>query len=116
MTTPVSIDFAQHDGIPVATVRGEIDLSNIADVRAAIAGAMTNASRALIVDLSETTYMDSRGIHLLFELAERLARSQQQFLVVVPADSPIRKLLLITHLEQVAVILDSVGAAVAQID
>lgn len=115
MTTPVSIDVAQHDGIPVAHVQGEIDLSNIADVRAAIAGAITNASRALVVDLSDTTYMDSRGVHLLFELAERLTRSQQQFLVVVPSDAPIRRLLLITHLEQVAPIHETLGDAIARL-
>ncbi len=115
MGTPVSVDVAHHDGIPVARVSGEIDLSNIADVRAAIAAAITNASRALVIDLSETTYMDSRGVHLLFDLAERLARSQQQFLIVVPAGAPIRRLLLITHLEQAAPIHDTLADALSRI-
>ncbi|HEY3249243.1 MAG TPA: STAS domain-containing protein [bacterium] len=115
MATPVSIDISQLDGIPVAHVSGEVDLSNIADVRAAIAGAITNASRALVVDLSGTTYMDSRGVHLLFELAERLARSQQQFAVVVPPEAPIRRLLLITHLDQAAAIHETVGDAISRL-
>ncbi|MGH2347989.1 MAG: STAS domain-containing protein [bacterium] len=115
MATPVSVTLAAEDGVPIAAVRGEIDLSNVADVRAAIAPAVTNAARALIVDLSETTYMDSRGVHLLFEIADRLTRSQQHLIVVVPPASPIRRLLMITHFEQAASVEATAGDAIARL-
>ncbi|HEV8352920.1 MAG TPA: STAS domain-containing protein [bacterium] len=115
MTTPVSVTIGSHNDVPVAEVRGEIDLSNVADVRAAIAAAVTNAARGLIVDLSETTYMDSRGVHLLFEIAERLTRGQQHLLVVVPPESPIHRLLTITHFEQAAFITATASDAIARL-
>jgi len=115
MTTPVSVTIDSQHGVPVAQVRGEIDLSNVADVRAAIASVVTNAARALIVDLSETTYMDSRGVHLLFEIAERLARGQQHLYVVVPPESPIHRLLVITHLDQAASVEATAGDAIARL-
>jgi anti-anti-sigma factor len=115
MATPVSVTLAAHGAVPIAQVRGEIDLSNVADVRATIASAVTNTAQGLIVDLSETTYIDSRGVHLLFEIAERMARSQQQLFVVVPPDSPIRRLLGITHFEQAAAIEATAGDAIARL-
>lgn len=112
MTTPVSISITIHGDVPVARVEGEIDLSNIGEVHSAVAAAVTNATRAFVVDLSGTTYLDSRGVHFLFELAERMARSQQRFSVVVPAGAPIRKLLVLTHLDQVVPIHESLADAV----
>ena len=38
-----------------------------------------------MVDLSEARYIDSVGVSLLFELAERLAGRQLRFAVVMPA-------------------------------
>ncbi|HLE76837.1 MAG TPA: STAS domain-containing protein [bacterium] len=115
MTTPISVTVATHNGVPVAEVRGELDLSNVAQVRTAIASVVTNTARALIVDLSDTTYMDSRGVHLLFEIAERLAQTQQQLVVVVPPLSPIRRLLAITHLDHAAPIEATVADAFARL-
>lgn len=111
MTTPIAVTVSTHDGIPVAQVRGELDLSNVAQVRTAIASAVTNTMPALVVDLSDLTYMDSRGVHLLFELTERLVQTQQQLVIVVPAASPIRRLIAITHLDQVAAIEATVADA-----
>lgn len=115
MTTPITITVSSRDGVPVAAVRGELDLSNVAQVRTTIASAVTNTTPALIVDLSELTYMDSRGVHLLFELTERLAQTQQQMVVVVPSASPIRRLIAITHLDQVAPIEGTVTDALTRL-
>lgn len=111
MTTPISVTVSTHDGVPVAQVRGELDLSNVGQVRTAIVSAVTNTTRALIVDLSELTYMDSRGVHLLFEIAERMVQTQQELIVVVPPPSPIRRLLAITHLDQAAQIAPTISDA-----
>lgn len=115
MTTPITVTVSMHDAVPVARVRGELDLSNVAQVRTAIASSVTNTTPALVVDLSDLTYMDSRGVHLLFELTERLTQTQQQMLVVVPAASPIRRLIAITHLDQVAPIEATVPDALTRL-
>jgi len=52
----------------------------------------------LVLDLSEATYIDSAGIHLLFRLGGRLTRRRQQLRVVVPDGAPIRKIVTLAGL------------------
>ena len=42
-------------------------------------------------DQTQTAYLDSSGVSLVFELAERLNSRQQHVRVVVPEDAPLRR-------------------------
>jgi anti-anti-sigma factor len=86
-------EFEQRDGVLVAAVEGEIDSSNAAELRLALAERLPSASSALVLDLSDVTYLDSSGIQLLFELGRRLAARRQALRLVVPAAAPIRRVL-----------------------
>ena len=68
----------------VAAVSGDIDGSNAAELRRAVAERVPSTARSLIMDLTQTTYIDSTGVELLFELARRLSARRQIFTVVVP--------------------------------
>lgn len=48
--------------VPVAEVRGEVDISNAAQLRGSLAGLATGG---LVVDLSEVGYFDSAGFAVL---------------------------------------------------
>jgi anti-anti-sigma regulatory factor len=48
---------------------------------------MPNSAIGLVLDLSETTYLDSSGVHLIFDLADALRRRQQALQLVVPPDT-----------------------------
>lgn len=109
MTDLARVEASTIDGTPVVCVRGEIDLSNAADVRDAIGAAVPDAAAAVVVDLSRTTYLDSAGISMLFRLAERLGRSRQELRLVVPPDAPIRAVIRLTNLDRVIPVLDSIG-------
>jgi anti-sigma B factor antagonist len=80
-------------GAVVATVSGELDISNASDLGSAWEGAVSQRALGLVLDLSEATYIDSAGIHLLFRLGGRLTRRRQQLRVVVPDDAPIRQII-----------------------
>ena len=99
----------------VARLTGEIDLSNAHEVGETLAGAVPNTALGLVIDLTATAYLDSSGVHLLFELAERLQRRQQQLRVVVPEGGAIRRVLRIVELEATVAILSDVDKAVEQI-
>jgi anti-sigma B factor antagonist len=103
------------DDVVVARVSGEIDLSNAADVGARLRAAVPNAALGLVIDLTATDYLDSSGVHLLFDLAERLGRRQQQLRVVVPEGAPVRRVLRIVELDHAVPVLASVDGAVTQI-
>jgi len=59
------------DGIPVVTAVGEIDMSNADRFRDALGQAAVAGGR-LVVDLTGVEYLDSAGVHALFEHAARI--------------------------------------------
>ena len=90
----------QHAGdVPIAAVEGEIDASNAAEIRARMRALLTNRSRGLVVDLTQTSYLDSSGINLLFGLGAELAQRQQELHLVLPPSSPIARTISITGLD-----------------
>jgi len=92
----------EHQGdLCVAAVQGEIDASNVAQIGERLRAPLTNRSTALVVDLSATTYLDSAGINLLFELAGELEHRQQRLRVVVTPVSHVARMLGIAGLATV---------------
>jgi anti-anti-sigma factor len=89
-----------HEDVPVARVMGEIDASNVVEVGDSLRGLVTNQSRCLVVDLSDTQYLDSAGINLLFAIGEELRSRQVGLRLVVVPTSPIARMLSITSLDR----------------
>lgn len=72
-------------GVLVAEVDGEIDASNANAIHARLLDAVGHEGVGLVVDLTETAYLDSAGIRALFDLGERLqVRGMELRLVVTP--------------------------------
>lgn len=88
----------QRDDVSIATIEGEIDSSNVHEVGERLRALLTNRSTALVVDLTETTYLDSAGINLLYELSGELTDRQQRLRLVVPPATPIVRMLSIAGL------------------
>jgi anti-anti-sigma factor len=77
------------NGVVVARLEGELDLSNVRSLGEAIQRGLSNDARVLVVDLTGVTYLDSAAIHLLFRLHTRLHERAQRLWVVVAADAPV---------------------------
>jgi anti-anti-sigma factor len=103
------------DDVVVARVSGEIDLSNATAVGEQLAAAVPNLALGLVVDLGGVTYLDSSGVSLVFDLAERLRRRQQQLRLVVPEKAPLRRVLKIVNAAGVVPITETVDAAASEI-
>jgi anti-anti-sigma factor len=102
-----------HSGeVPVVRVSGEVDASNADDLRDALLRAVSNQHRGLVVDLSETSYLDSAGIQLLFDVAERLRVRQLELRVVALPESFVADVLRVTRLEQRVGVDSRLGEAV----
>jgi len=95
-------EFEQRDAVLVAAVDGEIDSSNAAELRLALSERLPSASSALVLDLTAVTYLDSSGIHLLFDLGRRLAARRQSLRLVVPEGAPMRRVLELCAIDTVA--------------
>ena len=82
------IHITTHDGVVVARITGEIDMSNATDLRGAILEATPNEALGLVLDLSSVDYIDSAGIHFLYRLGDSLRSRGQTLRVVIPPSSP----------------------------
>ncbi|HEX2410739.1 MAG TPA: STAS domain-containing protein [Solirubrobacteraceae bacterium] len=89
----------RHGDVAIAVVDGEVDASNAADIAERLRQLLTNRSAALVVDLSPTSYLDSAGINLLFDLGTELGDRQQQLHIVVPPAAPIARAISFTGLD-----------------
>jgi len=112
MSSVADIELNHEGDALVARLRGEVDMTNASFVREELTSAVGNETRALVVDLSETRYLDSSAIEVLFELSRRLSRRRQQLTLVVPSDSPLRRLLTVCDVETVAPMYESLEHAI----
>lgn len=115
MSRLAEVRLETRDDVRVARVVGQIDMSNARDVGRELGEAVAAADFGLVVDLSETTYLDSAGVNLLFELGERLETRQQVLRLVVPQGAAVRRLLRVTGVEATGVVDASVASAVAAV-
>jgi anti-anti-sigma factor len=101
------VEAEDRDGARVVHVRGEIDLFNAAEVTNAIAAAVPSDASLVVLDLSDTAYLDSAGISMLFQLAARLRYSRRELRLVVPTEAPIRRMIELTNVNRVVPIDDA---------
>ncbi|MGA9859407.1 MAG: STAS domain-containing protein [Solirubrobacteraceae bacterium] len=104
----------EHDGVIVATVRGEIDVSNASEIGRQLTE-ISNHALGLVVDLDQVVYLDSSGIALLYELNVRLGRRKQQLVVVARPRTAAARVLEMTAFAARAVVADDVEAGIAAV-
>jgi anti-anti-sigma factor len=106
-----------HDGVIVARITGEIDMSNAGELRSAIIEAAPNAALGLVLDLSAVDYIDSAGIHFLYRLGDSLRARGQTLRVVIPPNSSASDTLRLAgvkrHVDVVAELDEGVRAVAA---
>jgi anti-sigma B factor antagonist len=94
--------------VALVRVTGEVDLSWSQQVRKTILDAL-GKSKAVGVELSQVTYMDSSGIAALVE-GFQTARAKGIKFGLVSASSPVRSVLALARLDKVFPMVDSAEA------
>jgi anti-sigma B factor antagonist len=115
MSTLARLEDEWHDEVPVARLHGEVDASNVKEVGDRLRSLLSNRSVALVVDLSQTTYLDSAGINLLFALGEEMRGRQQRLALVVGDASPISRMIVLTGLDQTVPVREALAEALAEV-
>jgi stage II sporulation protein AA (anti-sigma F factor antagonist) len=102
--TDATVKVAIHEGLVEIVLEGEIDLANAKPVAREIQAAITNQTTAASIDLSRVSYMDSAGLHILFDLAARLPTLQIALELISPVGSQVRRVMELCGLTSVAVV------------
>ncbi len=104
----------ERDGVKVARISGEVDIANASTLESEIADGVSNAAHGLVIDLTDTEYFDSAGIRMLFELRKRLTGRRQSLRVVVPRESVIITALLVTEVDQIIPLDETLEGSLAE--
>jgi len=99
----------------VAYLAGEIDASNAYALLDRLAVEAAVDGTALVLELSEVTYLDSAGVRLVYDLAAAAHRRNAAFRVVCP-QGPIRGVLELAGVGRTLGLDDSLGQALAALD
>ena len=99
-----SAEVTQGDGEVVVAVRGEIDVVTAPYLWETIAEVISDTKR-LVVDLSETEFIDSTGLGVLVRALKRL-RHHGGDLILRSPKSNARKVLHMTSLDRVMTVVD----------
>jgi anti-sigma B factor antagonist len=109
------VSFSADGGVVVASLRGEIDLSNAGELAETIGRRLTNDVLALVLDLTAVEYVDSAGIHVIYDLHDRLRNRGQDLRVVIAPDALIAEALRLADVPRAIGAADSVEAALASL-
>jgi anti-anti-sigma factor len=109
------VSFEERQGISIARVRGEVDMSNATELSATLQGVVEHVAAGLVLDFSGTTYLDSAGLHFVFDLGKRLRDRGQRLELVVPPESPVAAILKLVGVESLSPISTSLDEAVANV-
>ncbi|HVE73688.1 MAG TPA: STAS domain-containing protein [Mycobacteriales bacterium] len=101
MTAQISVG---HDrDVVTAQVFGDVDLTATPVISAEVLEAMQDAS-GLVLDLTGVRYLDSAGVHMIFELARQLTLGRQGMALLLQPSSTLHRLVQITGLAEVVAV------------
>jgi anti-anti-sigma factor len=95
---PFSIDVRPARERVVIVPRGEIDVATVGQLAAAIDELAGRGFEAIALDLVETSFMDSNGVHMLLE---QTARADAK-VTVIDASNPVLRVLDLTGVRHLA--------------
>ena len=99
----------------VIAVTGEIDLFTAPELKAALGETLESGRSRIVVDLSDTTFLDSTALGVLIGAVKRL-RSRDGALTIVNTDQNIAKTFEITGLDQIFTIRPTRDEAIDALD
>jgi anti-anti-sigma factor len=101
------------DGLVVARIRGDLDLSNLYSMHTALLEMLPNEAIGLVVDLGGVTFLDSSGVEALFRLQTSLEVRQQRLAIAIPVGATTRRALELSGAQGEMPLCGSVEEALA---
>lgn len=103
---PVEFELrASRVGAVVAvSVRGEVDLLTAPKLLANVSGLLRAEPVDVVLDLSETQFIDSAGLAILLNIQRRLERRGRRLRVL--CDGPVRRVIELARLEEALGVVD----------
>ncbi|MFT4048485.1 MAG: STAS domain-containing protein [Solirubrobacterales bacterium] len=95
-------------GVATFTLRGELDIATADQLTAELDALESAAGSRRVIDLSAVSFMDSTGLRVLIA-ANRAAEGGEYELIVVTGDSPARRVLELTRMDEHMSVVDALA-------
>jgi anti-anti-sigma factor len=102
------------DDVPIAHVNDDIDAANVTTTQQQLADALGPDASSLVIDLSQTRYIDSAGIDMLLRLSDRFDHRRAKLILVIPDTSQLKRLASIVGLSDAIAIHPTLPAALQE--
>ena len=101
MSSPFGVEVQDQDGVRVFSLTGELDHATAPELREPLESAIEGGALALLIDLSDCTFIDSTGLSVIVHAHSRIADGGEtgQLEICCP-DEQIRRLLKITGIDR----------------
>lgn len=78
------------NGVPVVATPAEIDITNAQGLQSALLKAAANGHSTLVVDMTQTRFCDSSGLHTLIDAHKRAQAEGREVLLAIPGTTVLR--------------------------
>ncbi len=113
--TVLSTELVNRKGIPVVIAHGEIDLYTVPEFQNILDTAINLGTRAVIVILTDISYIDSSGLSALIHAYKILTARDAKLYAVVHHDQPgVYRVLEIARLSSIIRVVPSIEDALAE--
>jgi anti-anti-sigma factor len=108
------VDVREEPSVIEVRLRGSLDLSAYEPLRVDLVERLRSDERDIVIVLDGVDYLDSSGVRLLVELAALASRDRRRCIVVMGEEQPCRRVLRISHTDEVLeIVVDDQGARAA---
>jgi len=105
--------FEVVNGVPVVTAPEEIDITSIPELRSALLEASAHGHGTLVVDMTQTQFCDSSGLHTLLAAHKRAQAEGGELLLVITA-APVLRVFAMTSIDRMIPNFTSLDEALVQ--
>lgn len=102
----------KEQGVDVVGVSGRLTLIEVAEAREKLKSIAKDGTGKLVIDLSETTFMDSGGLSVLISAFKAVQARNGRLVLAAPSPS-IQSLIELTRLQHIFEIFQSTEAAIS---
>src|SRR4051794_13676931 len=86
----LTVVVADHGTTRTITPMGELDVSSVPEARAALDAAIADGYEVVVLDLGQTTFMDTTGVHLVLDVSTQAKVRSTRF-VVLPGPPAVQR-------------------------
>ena len=106
--TILEVDTQERDDLVHVSLRGELDLSTVERVEDELRQVEERTNKAIALDLSGLSFLDSTGLRLMVT-ADQRARKSGRRLVIVKGPETVHRVFTITRLDERLDMVDDVA-------